>query len=216
MYAAIAILNRVSRDAPLSEYVRMRLREWTNEGRDLVEIAKLGGISKSGPSQVASGNLGVGGTAAPQYAKAFGMTELELRAAALEWWERAGKATAEASREATPLGEAIAFLVGLGQGTEEELRAIAYAFKHERFADRDAKWWQRTLLLELEHERDRRLLERAAKKDQRNAQAREARLVADKHKHMQWGRADLEKAKAATEEPAPVSRPATKVKKRAG
>lgn len=203
MFRGPGILNCVSRNQPVTEYVRMRLREWKNSGRELQEVAQRGGMSKSHPSQVLSGTFGVGGKTIGEYAKAFDLDEPELVKLAHDWWKKEGSATAKAAEEATPLGEAIALLAGLGQGSEAELRAIAYAFKHERFDDRDAKWWQRMLLLELEHDREKELLARAAKKEAQ----REKRLVAEKHAQMQKQRAELEKAHARQHQ-APKSTPA--------
>ena len=67
----------------------MRLRQWQQEGRTLVELAKAAGVAKSLPTQILGG-LGVGGGSAAGFARAFGMTEFELLTAAHEWWEREG------------------------------------------------------------------------------------------------------------------------------
>lgn len=145
------------RDQALTSYVRLRIREWKEtQGRDIQDIARAGGISKSHPSQVLGGSLGVGGKTAHGYARAFGFNDAEdLRRAAYVWWMSEGEAGAKAAAAPhTPaMREAVEMLLSLGQGTREQLETILTAYAHPRFHDRDRDWWTLTLGAELQRDR---------------------------------------------------------------
>lgn len=147
-----------NRDDVVSGYVRMKIREWRASGREMQDLARVAGFAKSTPSQVMLGT-GVGAKTGPRFAKAFGLESYDaLKMAAFEWWK--GQAEAAAEPQPAAMTEAVGMVVGLGQGTPEQVDTILTAYRHPRFLDRDRDWWLQTLLAEL------RLDRTAVKEDQ--------------------------------------------------
>lgn len=143
-----------NRDDVVSSYVRYRIREWRDSGRELQELARVAGLSKSQPSMTLLGT-GIGGKTAPKYAAAFGFSDVDaMKSAAWEWWTaqgRQGKEAADNMSEAA--GVAVDMLVELNQGTRPQIEAILAAYTHERFRGRDVEWWLQVLSAELARDR---------------------------------------------------------------
>lgn len=161
-----------NRDDAVSGYVRLRLREWVASGRELQELARLAGMSKSAPSQVLGGT-GVGGKTGPGYARAFGFRGYdELRDAAYSWWQAEGRAGQLAVEQTGSMQEAVDAIVGLGQGTKAQCEVILAAYQHPRFRDRDQAWWVQTLLGELQKDRETLRQDKKERKDVHATQKR--------------------------------------------
>lgn len=145
-----------NRDDVISGFVRAKIREWRYvEKRELQELARAAGFGKSTPSQVLFGT-GVGGKTGPKFAKAFGYASYDaMKSAAWEWWKEQGQAGHDSVSvpKTEAMGEAIAAVLALGQGTVEQVETIMAAFAHARFRDRDKDWWIQTLLAELARDR---------------------------------------------------------------
>ncbi len=145
-----------NRDDVISSFVRLRIREWRESGREMQELARVAGFAKSTPSQVMLGT-GVGAKTGPRFAKAFGFQSYdEMKSAAWEWWKAQGKAGQEAVDlpKTDAMREAIEAVLSLNQGTREQLETILTAFSHPRFRDRNKDWWLQTLLVELTRDRE--------------------------------------------------------------
>lgn len=138
------------RDRALSDYVRVRIREWTASGKTLIELARVARVSNSAPSQVLSG-LGVGAKAGPGFARAFGFKDYDdLVDTAYRWW-----LAQQQSESTTPaMQAAMSAVVALGQTSEAQVRAILADYSAERFRSRDAEWWTDTLLREAKLDRE--------------------------------------------------------------
>lgn len=167
-----------ARDPGLSEYVRMRVREWVASGRQLLELAALAGVSQSTPSQILTG-LGVGPKTAPGWARALGFASADdLTATAYRWWlDRSAVALTDAQREA------ITAATGLGQLTEAQAQAIAAAFGNPRTRDRDVHWWLALLLSEAAI--DRAALDASERARARQAEHRAVRRKATRAAHVE-------------------------------
>lgn len=136
-------------DLVLSEYVRVRLRALIASGVEQQEIATRAGLSK-GLITAHLRTSGVGTKAAKGYAKVFGFRDHnELRAAARAWKGEPQRAVPLTSAQT----EAMGVVVGLGQVTELQARAILAELSIPRFRDRDAAWWITTLLVEAARDR---------------------------------------------------------------
>lgn len=145
-----------NRDDVVSSYVRMKVREWRDDGRELQELARSAGFAKSTPSQVLLGT-GVGAKTGPKFAKAFGFKSYDdLKVAAWEWWREQGAAgqTHAMSPPSDAMEKAIDMIVSLNQGTRPQLETILAAYAHSRFRDRDYDWWLQVLLTELARDRE--------------------------------------------------------------
>lgn len=144
-----------NRDDVISSFVRSKIREWRESGRELQELARAAGFAKSTPSQVMLGT-GVGAKTGPRFAKAFGYDSFDaMKSAAWEWWKAQGKAGHEAVTAPTTgvMRHAVEAVLSLNQGTPEQLQTIVSAYAHPRFSDRDETWWLQTLLAELDRDR---------------------------------------------------------------
>ena len=144
-----------NRDDAISGYVRLRIREWEESGRELQELSRVAGFGKSTPSQVKRGT-GVGAKTGPGFARAFGFKDFDaLKSAAYAWWQTDGAAHAAAVDlpHTEPMREAIEAVLLLNQGTRSQLETILSAYAHRRFHDRDREWWIQVLLSELSRDR---------------------------------------------------------------
>lgn len=169
-----------NRDDVVSSYVRMRIRQW-RETKELQDLARLAGFAKSTPSQVLLGT-GVGAKTGPRFASAFGFPSFDaMKAAAWEWWKAEGAGGADFAAGAAPPAarEAVEAVLGLGQGTPEQLETILAAYTHSRFHDRDRDWWISTLLDELRADREALRLDRSNRKTI-NATHREMQATREK------------------------------------
>lgn len=162
------------RDRALSDYVRVRIREWMASGKTLIELARVAKISNSAPSQVLSG-LGVGGKAGPGFARAFGFRDYdELVDTAYRWW----LAQQQADDVTPAMRAAMDAVVALGQTSEAQVRAILADYTAERFRARDAEWWTDTLLREARLDREAVAAQRAVSAKQAEHRALTRRRVA--------------------------------------
>lgn len=144
---------RVSnRDDVVSNYVRLRIRQWRDGGRELQDLARVAGFAKSTPSQVLLGT-GIGAKTGPRFAKAFGFESFDaMKMAAWEWWSAQGEASSTPPSEAS--NTAAQAVLDLKQGTPQQVQTILQAYAHPRFKDRDYDWWLQTLLSELKADRE--------------------------------------------------------------
>lgn len=84
------------RDAPLTEYVKSRVRMMQREGLALVHIEQDSGLSKGFLSLVLGDRSGVGPKTGHRMAKALGFGAYdELVTAAYDWWREQGKLSYE-------------------------------------------------------------------------------------------------------------------------
>jgi len=144
-----------NRDDVISSFVRSRIREWRESGRELQDLARAAGFAKSTPSQVILGT-GVGAKTGPKFAKAFGFKSYDaMKTAAWEWWQAQGKASSGSAEhpKTDAMAEALDAVLSLNQGTREQLETILGAYVHPRFRERDKDWWLETLLAELRLDR---------------------------------------------------------------
>jgi hypothetical protein len=141
------------RDNAVTAYVRMKIREWEQSGRDQVELAKRVDVAPSTISQVKT-RTGVGSRSIDGFARAFGFkTVKELQDAAYLWFMAQGETTASLAAE-SGVAEAIEMVLPLRPGvTRAQVETILHAFTHERFRGRDASFWVKALLEELQLER---------------------------------------------------------------
>lgn len=162
------------RDPAISGFVREKIRLWKEGGRELQELARIAGLSKSMPSQVLSGTNGVGGRSLPGFAKAFGYADVEeLQRAAYDWWISSGE-TGASLLEMPPteaMGAAIEYVLGLNQTTKAHLRTILARFTHPDFRQREAEWWIQTLLAEVRRDKETIRVDEQARKKEYAAQA---------------------------------------------
>lgn len=169
-----------NRQDALSDYVRVKIREWQASGRQLQDLARIAGITKSSPSTVLAGT-GVGSKTGRGYAVAFGYgprTDPDaaykaLQDAAYEWWLAKGERAASAVTTWDDPGfrEAVEVLKTTMQATEAQIRAIMADFTAPRFAERDSMFWIQTIGAELKRDRERAVPELARNKATSKAQA---------------------------------------------
>lgn len=145
-----------NRDDVISSFVRMKIREWRDGGRELQDLARSAGFAKSTPSQVLLGT-GIGAKTGPKFAKAFEYRSFdEMKIAAWEWWRQQGEAgkQAVALPKTEAMRGAIQAVLALGQGTREQVETVMAAYSHPRFHERNQDWWIQTLLAELSRDRE--------------------------------------------------------------
>lgn len=175
-----ATLTHVSepREDPLTEFVRLKLREWVASGRDQNELARRTGLSPSSVSQV-KGKNGVGKRSVKGWAHALGYgSEEELRDAAYAWYVAQGKKGIDLAEE-PEVKAAIATVISMGGGsllgvTETEVRAILHSFSDPRFSGRDEAYWVPILLQELQINRTLRGLARNVANNEKAAKRKRA------------------------------------------
>jgi hypothetical protein len=101
---------------------------------------------------------------------------VELSARAHQWWAAEGvhaEALVASKPEVSPeRAEAIAVVKGLVGARHEEIAAVVAAYGSERFQDRDKAWWVRTILDELERDRQREVVEQTQEFAIRDVQAK--------------------------------------------
>ena len=137
-------------------------------------MARLGGFAPSSVAQVKRG-LGVGAKTGPGFARALGFKSYdELKSEAYRWWEKHGRAGADAA--AIPLSdamrEAVEAVLLLKQGTRAQLETILAAYTHPRFRERDRDLWVLTLLSELRADAEAARNERLAREAMQAGQKR--------------------------------------------
>ncbi len=148
------------RNTPLSDFVRKLIEEHVAKFRaenkhdrgSLVEIARRGGWSTTSSVAMVKRGTGVGGKNAPRFARAFGYPDVgALERAAAEDFMRSGAAARDMldSPPTEAIRTAIDAALLLKQGTEEQIVEILHRYSHSDFLDRDADWWQATILAEL-------------------------------------------------------------------
>ena len=143
-----------NRDEAISDYVRMRIREWEDSKRELKALAKEAGVAKSSPSGIKKG-VGVAYKAGVGYAKAFGFKSYfpPMQLTAYAWWLRVkGAANAVDFVNEPAVVEAIDIVSRVTGASPERLRTIAGDFSAPRFRDRDTIWWVTLLSEEVRRE----------------------------------------------------------------
>ncbi len=137
-----------NRDDVVSGFVRFKIREWRESGRELQDLARLAGFAKSTPSQVIMGT-GVGQKTGPKFARAFGFESYDaMKLAAFEWW-KSQTVPGEGTSAEPVVAQAVDAVVALNQGTRQQVEAVLTAYAHPRFRGRELNWWITTLLDEL-------------------------------------------------------------------
>lgn len=150
------VTSTSGRDKALSDYVRMKIREWLEtNGRDQKELARRVGVSPSLISTIISGKIGVAGRSGPGFASAFGFANFdELRSAAYGWWLQQGQQTETFVADEPAVAESIEIVLGMrADVTKAQVLTILHAYTHERFRGRDQSFWVPELLRELQFER---------------------------------------------------------------
>lgn len=187
-----------NRDDVVSSFVRLKIREWRESKRELQELARVAGFAKSTPSQVLTGT-GVGNKTGPGFARAFGYASHDaLKMGAWEWWQANNESPAAASPTSPSQQEACDLVVGLGQGTSEQVATVLHAYAHPRFLERDKDWWIQTLLDELRRDRDALVRDQDLRKQIVNGQKVMREATAEKHARSQHPPQPAKKARRAS------------------
>jgi hypothetical protein len=141
--------ERSTTDPTVTAFVRKLIEEWPG---DLQSLSRASGVTKSGLSQIRSGDLGVGAKTRRGFARAFGFPNEEAFLAEA----RASYGQSQASAVLLPAQEqALQRLADVGLGDRGYLVRIMGAYSISRFADRSAEWWMVRVLEEVEHDRSR-------------------------------------------------------------
>lgn len=163
-----------NRQDALSDYIRMRIRDWGASGREYKELARIAGIAMSSPSTVLMGT-GVGRKTGRGYAVAFGFGPRSnpdaaykaLQDAAYKWWLSKGQQAADAvaNPDDPGISEAIDVLTKTMGASEAQIRTIMADFTAPRFAGRESMFWIQTIGEELKRDRTSAIVQAADAKE---------------------------------------------------
>lgn len=144
-----------NRDTVLSDFIRHKIREWINAGREQKDLAEAAGLRPSAIAMI-KGGQGVGAKSAPGIARALGYESVPAMVdAAYAWRQGMGESLERRLEDHAFRAGAAAVALIMVPPTDVELRTIAADFVSPRFDGRDPSWWAATLGTELQRDRAR-------------------------------------------------------------
>lgn len=194
-----------NRDTVLSDFVRMKIREWEASGREQQELARIAQevapqFGKSTVAQVKKGT-GVGAKTAPGFARAFGFADVAAMVDAAHDWRRGSGSALDELMAEEPVRVAMENVkLIVSNTTDEQLRSILSAFTAARFRGRDAMFWVQTLGEEAKRDALQQVAANAAKGVERSARTAQIRT-----ERGAWREAAELKSRLPEPTPPPVS-----------